>query len=267
MKKWKTYGSAIVFMVLVAMLQTSAIGEASFVLPVSKKVPAAQSGGIIGKDDRQKIDLRKQPYGSIVYVYVGSKLKGKGDYASACSGTVIAKDKVLTSAVCLENINTQKTFTKGVVVPGYNNGGGYGLYNIKTYYVTGYWHRYAFYPENFAVLKIEKYKGKNIGDVVKPLSIKKAGKMKGTIVKNAGYSTTREKDPGQWGMQGKILNETVDELMMNIDVELSQIGSPILNRSNEINGIVVGYTYNSTMSLGLKVNDQMESFVKSVIKK
>ncbi len=222
---------------------------------------------VIGADGRAKVsNTSVAPYRQIAYIELEFR-----DGWYACTGTVIGKDKVLTNAHCVMDVVNQSGAINGYVYPAMNNNiYSYGVYQIVDYYITSNYIQTGDPTQDFAVLKLSTYLGKNIGDVVGYLPLRQVSNIQGTSVKIYGYpgdKIEQYKEISQWGMAGSVSKETGELAFYQIDTYNGQSGSSLLNSSNEIIAVhrgsfrINGTTYNG----GPKMIKPVYDFIRAAM--
>ncbi|ANZ32296.1 MULTISPECIES: trypsin-like serine peptidase [Anoxybacillaceae] len=222
---------------------------------------------VIGADGRTKVsNTSVTPHRQIAYIELEFR-----DGWYTCTGTVIGKDKVLTNAHCVMDVTNQSGAINGYVYPAVNNNTySYGVYQIVDYYITSNYVQTGDPTQDFAVLKLSTYLGKNIGDVVGYLPLRQVSSIQGTSAKLYGYpgdKIEQYNEVSQWGMTGSISKETNELAFYQIDTYNGQSGSSLLNSSNEIIAVhrgsfsVNGTTYNG----GPKMIKPVYDFIRAAM--
>lgn len=212
-----------------------------------------QPRGIIGQDERTQVtDTTQAPYQSLAFIAADG---------AAGSGAVIDKNTVLTAAHVVKNIRMNPDKDSIYVIPGRNGSKlPYGKFKIKTVFIPQSYIDNPSVDRDIAVLKIEPFNGKRIGDVVPPLPVKH------TTTVTLGDSITVTGYPGDktWGTMwtdtGKITGQTATRIQYDTDTKGGQSGSAILNDQNEVIGVHT--TAAGSYNFGTKLNDTFYAFVK-----
>ncbi|EIT84354.1 glutamyl endopeptidase [Fictibacillus macauensis ZFHKF-1] len=250
--------------------QTTSQLAMKHVLQSPKHFTAAKKiDGIIGKDDRKKVkSTASTPHRQIAMLL----LRTNQNKNVLCSGTVIAKNKVLTAAHCVSQKGVK--ILGGYVYPAINSNNiseKYGMYPTKTFYIPSGWKKNENSKYDYAVIKVGTFKGKNIGTKVGTLPLKKKTKLVNATVKTYGYPGDKtKKNIAQWGMKGKIVGEDSYFAYSKMDVAGGQSGSSLLDSSNHIVGILDSYTWTDSKhvySKFHKFNSTAYSFIKNAMKK
>ncbi|MGI8384198.1 trypsin-like serine peptidase [Robertmurraya sp. P23] len=221
---------------------------------------------VIGADNRTVVqDTSVSPFKQISYIEI--------EWANSwgwCTGTLIGQDTVLTNGHCVVNPYTQQGIRGAYVIPGLNNNHySYGAYQVVDYFVPSGWINTGDTAQDFAVLKLAPYLGKNAGEVAGYRPVRQVSNILNQNIRVYGYPGDIIERTGvysQWGMSGTIGREDNSLAFYQLDTFNGQSGSAILNGSNEIIGVHRGgYTFmdGQTFNGGPKMIKPVYDFIKA----
>ncbi|MED4988000.1 MULTISPECIES: trypsin-like serine peptidase [Parageobacillus] len=221
---------------------------------------------VIGDDGRRVVeDTSASPFKQISYIELEWD-----NFWGWCTGTLIGKDTVLTNAHCVIDPYTKQGIRSAYVIPGLNNNHySYGAYEVVDYFVTSHWINTGDSSQDFAVLKLAPYLGKNAGDVAGYLPIRQVTNIVNQTIKIYGYPADKINATGtfsQWGMSGSVEREDTNLAFYKLDTYNGQSGAAMLNSSNEIVGVHRGgyvFSDGQTFNGGPKMIKPVYDFIKA----
>ncbi|MFD1901807.1 trypsin-like serine peptidase [Enterococcus termitis] len=219
--------------------------------------------GIIGSDDRYRVDTTKYPNSAVVRLGFSNGIR---DYAG--TGFLVSPDTVVTAAHCVYS-NGRWTINGLKIQPGYDSG--YlpfgqtsdirSVYILKSWKSGGgaYGSKYNT-KDDIAVIKLKK----KIGDRTGYFGMRQAvsGNVNVTGYPGSNNATDKNKYGKMYSSFGPIVSSTSYELSYRIDTTSGHSGSPIHTPDHYTVGVHVGG--GSVMNDGVRFNDEYYNFVKGI---
>lgn len=209
------------------------------------------------------------PYSAVTYITMDW---ADGDSGS-CTGTLIARDKVLTNGHCVVNARDKVGIVSAAVHPGVSESTAwFGAYSVIDYYVPTNWINTGLISEDYAVLVLAPSGGRHAGDRAGFAGIRKVNNILNQNIGVFGYpgDLIREaRSIDQYGMRGNVVDEDGQIAIYTLDTADGQSGSAMLNTSNQVIGVhSSGFKDNNGNPIfngGPKMNNLMYQFVSNAL--
>lgn len=246
---------------LIATIGVSIIALSPIVNHEAYAVTSGPSKSIIGVDNRtQVMDTTKNPYQSIV-----SLVQTYGSSQYVCTGTVIAKNKVITAAHCLYDAQKGGYPDKVTLAPGRNNDKlPFGEFEATYAYVPSQWSNYSNTNYDIAILDVaQNDSGQDIGDVVQQQQLEMTSNFINKDITITGYPGDKMQTYGitQWTHRDLVKSQSGNKFSYDVDTMGGQSGSAVFNNATgKIIGIHTngGYTNSAT-----QINSEIYNWIQS----
>lgn len=220
---------------------------------------------VIDNDTRVRVEnTTARPYQAIAYLNV------QWDRANAaCTGTIIAPNKVLTAAHCVYNPNNGGFVKKTGITPAVN-----ATYNPYGEFVSTHVRVPQQYIENqkraydIAIVDVQSRSGASIGKVVKPLELESGDDFTGRNFEVAGYPSDKFhvfKAPTMWTDSGVIDKQEGNMAYYTTDASGGQSGAPLLDqKTHKVFGVHTSYVKgkNIETNRGTTLTNEIYNWVK-----
>ncbi|AKS66063.1 trypsin-like serine protease [Staphylococcus schleiferi subsp. coagulans] len=184
---------------------------------------------VIDNDTRVRVEnTTARPYQAITY------LVAQWDKTSAaCTGTIIAPNKILTAAHCVYSPNNGGFVKKKSITPALNiNYKPYGEFvsthvRVPQQYIEKQKREY-----DIAILDVQPSRGASIGKVVKPLELENANDFTGKNFEVVGYPSDKFhvfQAPTMWTDSGVVDKQEGNMAYYTTDASGGQSGAPLFD--------------------------------------
>jgi len=250
---------------LTALSLTTLMATPMITSDVNAKTSSLPDKSVIGADERTMItDTTKNPYQSIV-----SLIQTYGEDEYICTGTVIAKNKVITAAHCIYDAAKGGYPDSVSLTPGRNNTAKpFGTFEGTWGYVPSGWSSYKDTNNDIAIIDVApNASGQNIGEVVTQQRLAQTTSYTGKKITITGYPGDKTATYGltQWTHSSPVISQTGSKFSYATDTYGGQSGSAVFDNAT---GNIIGIhtSGSATANFATQLNSTNYKWVQDTLK-